>query len=94
MELQSLTPDFYRVKSGQNLMRIAAAFSVPVCRLARENGLTEEPRAGQVLKIPRECGNIYRVRGGESRTLLCGSKENFLSRNGTAALFPAQKVFL
>ena len=94
MKLQPLIPNFYRVKSGQNLVRIAAAFSVPICLLARENCLTEEPCAGQVLKIPQNCGNIYSVNGGESRTLLCGSPENFLSRNGTTALFPAQKVYV
>lgn len=94
MELEPLIPNFYRVKSGQNLSRIAAAFSVPICLLARENSLTEEPRAGQVLKIPQNCGNLYRVNGGESRTLLCGSPENFLARNGTTALFPSQKVFV
>ena len=94
MELQPLIPNFYRVKNRQKLSDIAAAFSVPVCRLARENALTEEPCAGQVLFIPQNCGNLYCPRGGESRTLLCGSEENFLSRNGTSALFPAQRVYV
>ena len=94
MELKPVVPTVYRVKSGQTLASIARAFGVPVCLLARENRLTEEPSAGSVLEIPQNCGNEYRVKGGESRTLLCGSPENFLARNGTRALYPAQRVFL
>lgn len=94
MELKPLVPIVYRMKSGQTLASVARAFCVPVCLLARENGLTEEPSAGQVLKIPQNCGNEYRVKGGESRTLLCGSPENFFARNGTHALYPAQRVYL
>ncbi len=94
MELQRLIPLFYRVKSGQTAAEIARAFSVPIALLARDNGLAEEPCAGQVLRIPQGCGNEYCVKGGESRTLLCGSPENFLARNGTSALYPTQRVFL
>ena len=94
MELKFSASLFYRVKSGQTLLCIARAFSVPPCLLARENGLSAEPRVGQILKIPQGCGNEYRVKGGESRTLLCGSPENFLARNGTHALYPTQHVFL
>ncbi len=94
MELKFGVPLFYRVKSGQTLSCIARAFCVPVCLLARENNLSREPCAGQILKIPRNCGNEYRVKGGESRTLLCGSAENFYGRNGTHALYPSQRVFL
>ena len=94
MQLKLETPEFYRVKSGQTLIDVARAFRVPVCLLARENGLFEEPCAGQILRIPACGGNEYRVKGGESRTLLCGSPENFSARNGTTALYPTQRVFL
>ncbi len=94
MNLKLMTPLFYRVKSGQTLASVARTFHVPVCLLARENNLNEEIFAGQVLKIPQLCGNEYRVSGGESRTLLCGSPETFLARNGTSALYPTQRVFL
>ncbi len=94
MGLCNFVPKFYRVKDGQTLAMVADAFSVPMTLLARENELRGEPFAGQVLSIPQHCGNVYRVKGGETRTLLCGSPENFLARNGTSALYPTQKVFL
>ncbi len=94
MKLQLYVPLFYRVKNGQTLLGIAEAFRVPLCRLARDNGLAGEPSAGQILTIPQDCGNEYRVKGGESRTLLCGSPETFRARNGTSALYPTQRVFL
>ncbi len=94
MELKLSVPLYYTAKKGQTLFDIADTFRIPVCLLARENALTEEPRAGQVLRLPQSCGNAYRVKGGESRTLLCGSEESFFARNGTRALYPSQRVYL
>lgn len=85
---------FYRVKKGQTLGSVAAAFGVPPRLLAERNGLTDEVREGQILKIPEAGRNLYRVRGGESKTLLCGSPENFYERNGTNCFYPCQAVFL
>lgn len=85
---------YYRVKRGQTVASIAAAFSLPPRVLAAENALTEEVRAGQVLFVPEIRRNLYTVRGGESRSLLCGSKENFEALNRTRRLYPAQTVFL
>lgn len=87
-------PQFYRVKRGQTLNGIAAAFGIPPRLLAKENNLSEEPRAGQVLKIPAKNCNLYRVRGSESKTQLCGSPEAFERKNGTACLYPEQLIFL
>ena len=85
---------YYRVKKGQTLSEIARTFLVPARVLAVANGLTEEVRAGQVLKIPARAGNLYVVRGGESKTLLCGSPESFERKNATVWLYPAQEIFL
>ena len=94
MKLLLSTPEYYRVKKGQTLQEIANAFHLPPRVLAYKNGLFEEPRAGQILYIPPACGNLYTVRGGESKALLCGSKENFEKKNCTKLLYPAQVVLL
>ncbi|MDE7295949.1 MAG: LysM peptidoglycan-binding domain-containing protein [Clostridia bacterium] len=87
-------PTYYRVKRGQTLLQIASAFGIPPRLLAKVNALTEEPRAGQVLKIPAKNCNLYRVRGAESKTQLCGSPEAFERKNGTHCLYPEQLIFL
>lgn len=94
MKLSICVPDFYRVKKGQTLTEIASAFRLPPRVLAKANALNSEVREGQVLKIPACAGNLYTVRGGESKTLLCGSKESFEERNGTKCLYPTQVIFL
>ncbi len=94
MELEFREQTYYRVKRGQNLALIAAAFSLPPRLLAEENGLKAEVEEGQILHIPKESRNLYLVRGGESMTELCGSKENFEKRNRTTCLYPTQIVFL
>lgn len=94
MELSLSIPDTYQVKSGQTVACIARTFSVPPSVLVKYNNLTEEVQAGQILKIPRERYNLYVVRGGESKSLLCGSPDRFLKINRTSAFYPAQIVFL
>ena len=94
VKLSLCIPSRYRVKRGQTLSQIGAAFGTPPRLLAAENGLGEEVCEGQVLLIPRETGNLYLVRGGESKTLLCGSPERFERRNGTRLLYIGQTVLL
>lgn len=94
MELVFCEQTYYRVKRGQRLGEIAKAFSLPPRYLAQENGLKEEVEEGQILFIPSERRNLYVVHGGESKTALCGSEENFELRNRTKCLYPAQIVFL
>lgn len=93
MELQLIRPKTHRVCRGQTLSSIARTFGVPPRLLAAQNGLTCEVTEGQILVIP-SAGNLYRVQGGESCTLLCGSVENFRKRNGTVCLYPTQEVLL
>lgn len=84
----------YRVKKGQTLNDLQNAFCIPARLIAIENALTEELRGGEVLFIPEAKGNLYVVRGGESKTLLCGSEERFFEKNKTNCLYPAQKILL
>ena len=78
---------FYRVKGGQTVEEIAAAFSVSTWLLVKENGLIKQPFAGQILRIPDEVGNRYTVQAGDSKALLCGSKEEFAKKNGTDVFY-------
>lgn len=94
MELQLCRSVLYRVKKGQSVREIALTFGMPPRVLAAENALTREVTEGQILTIPQERCNLYTVRGGESKSLLCGSDEAFESRNRTKCLYPAQVVFL
>ncbi len=87
-------PSYYRVKAGQTLVEIARAFKMPPRALAAHNALVGEVEAGQVLALPPCGGNLYTVRGGESRTLLCGSPQKFEEKNGTPHLYPGQSVWL
>ena len=87
-------PNFYKVKRGQTLGEIAAAFCVAERALVKENGLTEPPFEGQILRIPKERGNAYIASFDDSKTLLCGSEENFYKKNGTDILYAGMRVIL
>jgi len=93
MELILSRNRYYRVKRGQTLEIIASAFGIPPRLLASKNQLHEEIVTGQVLILPDSC-NLYEVKGGESKRILCGSEEAFEEKNGTALLYPAQIVSL
>ncbi len=92
--LKTEIPDFYKVKHGQTLEQIAAAFSVAERALVKENSLKEPPFEGQILKIPKERGNAYFASVDDSKTLLCGSEENFYKKNGTEHLYAGMRVIL
>ena len=94
MELSIEKRKYYRVKRGQTLGDVADAFCIPPCVLVACNALKGEVYEGQVLEMPQERRNLYFVRGGESKSLLCGSKENFQKRNGTANFYIGQTVWL
>ncbi len=93
MKLFLVVPEYYRVKRGQTLCGVAQTFGLPPRTLARENGLTEELFAGQVIRIPPKTGDLYVVRGGESKTLLSGSPQKFEEKNGKH-LYIGQSVLL
>ena len=82
------------MKTGQTVADIAKAFCVSERLLVKENGLTEEPKAGQILKIPQERGNSYTAKAGDTKTLLCGSDENYRRKNGTDILYIGMRVIL
>ena len=84
----------YQVKSGQSLQEIAEYFSVAERLLARENGLSAPPYAGQILRIPKERGNAYIVQAGDTKALLCGGEENYQRKNGTDIFYIGMRVIL
>ncbi len=83
---------FYKVKKGQSLEEIAAAFSTSPWLLVKENGLTTQPFVGQILSIPDEVGNEYTVQAGDSKALLCGGEENYRRKNGTDVFYIGMKI--
>lgn len=94
MELELVRKYFYRVKQGQTLESIAKTFGYPPRYLAACNHLTGDVEEGQILLLPKERRNLYTLCGGESKSLLCGSIENFESRNRTKNFYIGQTVFL
>lgn len=92
--LKTEIPDFYKVKKGQTLREIATAFCVAERALVKENSLKEPPFEGQILRIPKTCGNAYFATEHDSKTLLCGSEENFCKKNGTEHLYAGMRVIL
>ena len=85
---------FYRVKRGQTLRDIATAFACPERLIAGVNKLTEDVCEGDVLLLPEVEGNLYTVRGGESKRLLSGSEARCFEKNLTRCLYPTQKILL
>ena len=85
---------WYQVKKGQTVQDIANAFCVSERLLVYLNGLTAQPYAGQILEIPNASGNIYTVKAGDTKTLLCGSEENYRRKNGTDILYIGMRVIL
>ncbi len=93
MELSLVRPALYRVKRGQTAEEIAKTFGIPCRVLAAYNGLRAPPAAGALLAIP-PAEDLYRVQGGETKSLLCGSPERFAEKNATAFFYPGQEVCL
>ncbi len=85
---------FHIVREAQTLEKIAEFYSVSVYLLARENALTEQPFIGQVLKIPKQAGNAYFVKDGDTKALLCGSEEAYEQKNGTDIFYIGMRVIL
>lgn len=94
MKLLLSDAKLYRVKRGQTVASIARVFGTSPRLLASENALTEEVKEGQIIRIPAPCGNLYTVRGGESKTFLCGSAESFAQKNGTKCFYIGQTVLI
>ena len=85
---------YYQVKAGQDLRAIAEYFSVSEWLLVKENGLTDEPPVGALIKIPDEYGHAYIVQAGDTKELLCGSAENYRRKNGTDIFYIGMRVIL
>lgn len=92
--LKTERKSYYQVKNGQSLRQIADYFSVAEGLLVQANRLSAPPKAGQILSIPTETGNVYFVREGDSKALLCGSEENYRRKNGTDVFYIGMRVIL
>ncbi len=92
--LKTETRKYYQVKRGQSLGEIAEYFSVSPYLLARENGLQSPPEAGRILQIPTLKGNLYTVREGDTKELLCGSAERYERLNGTKLFYIGMRVII
>ena len=53
----------------------------------------EEVEAGQVLRLPKRAGDAYTVQAGDSKRLLCGTKEGY-ERNNGKYLYLGMRVIL
>lgn len=88
-------PRYYKVRKNQTLRAVAEAFSVPETRIAADNNLHGEIEEGQILILPKsDKGNLYVVRAGDTKELLCGSKEKYRQKNGTDAFYPGMKIWI
>ena len=88
-------PEYYQVQAEQTLQEIAWVFCISERVLARENCLTQEVQKGQILFIPKsEIGNRYTVKEGDTKSLLCGSEDNFFRRNATNRFYLGMQVIL
>lgn len=94
MELVLVEKKYLRVKRGQRIGDIARAYGIPACVLSKENALQGEVYAGQVLSLGIKRHDLYTVKGGESKSLLCGSPERFEALNATKRIYPGQTVWL
>ena len=74
------------------MQTIAAFFCVSPRLLVKENSLTAQPYAGQILRIPSAKGNAYTVREGDTKALLCGSEGRFERLNGTQDFYVGMSV--
>ena len=83
----------HRVGEGQTVESIAAAYRLPSRAIVLENSLTGEVYEGQILRLPKRRGDLYTVKAGESKKLLCGSEENYEKKNGKE-LYPGLKIWL
>ena len=86
--------NYYQVKKGQTLREVADYFSVSEYLLVQENGLRGALWQGQILRIPKEKGNIYFVQEGDTKALLCGSEEGYKKKNGTDIFYIGMRVIL
>ena len=83
----------HKVASGETLEKIAKTYRLPVRAIVKENGLKSEVWTGQVLILPLSQGDLYTAQAGDSKALLCGSKENYEKKNGKI-LYPTLKIWL
>lgn len=91
--LKTLRQNPYKVKKGQTLLSLSQELSTTPYALVAENGLTEELFEGQLLQLPPPA-NLYTVQAGDTKTLVCGSEENYRNKNGTDVFYIGMRILL
>lgn len=86
--------EYYKVKEGQTLSAIARHFSCPERLIVKENGLTKEVRAGQILRLPKERRHLYTAQEGDGKKLISGEESRYDTANGASSPYPGQQVYL
>ena len=86
----------YRAGEGDTALKISARFGVSVTRLIRDNNLTEEVEAGDVLVVEKT-GKSYTVKLGEDYSSVAEkfglSERELAAKNGDPPyLFYGQKI--
>ncbi len=92
--LRIIENHYYRLKTGDTLSLVAKAYKIPECALIGLNGLTEEPWAGYLLKLPSKEYSLYTVQAGDSKKNLCGSEERYRALNFTDEFFIGMKILI
>lgn len=88
------TISFYKVQKGEGIEGIARLFSLPPSLLVYENQLSKEVEEGEVLRLPKQSGNLYLVKIGDKKEDFFASEEEFQRKNGTKRWFVGQRIFL
>ncbi len=82
---------FLRVEQNQTVLSVSKEFSVPVCKLIKDNNLTRELEVGDLLYIEKEEGELYAVRPQDTVQSICKKfnkdEDEFLTQNGVPYVF-------
>jgi len=90
--------DYYTIKKGDNLYKIANKYDVDYNLLALINGLdlTDYIYPNQVIAIPKNGVNYYVTEEGDTLSDIAGklntNKESILNQNNTLYLLPDQLI--
>ena len=88
-----IIPKLYKVKRGQTIKMLASELSTTAYAIVGENHLIEELFEGQLIVLPRQ-GALYTVQAGDTKSLLCGSDEEYARKNRTQIFYPGMRALL
>ena len=93
-----LTEFAYRAEEGDTVLSLSERFSTTPTRIILSNGLTEELKAGEIVKIEKIDGTPYIVRPSDTLESLSGYNEEkrreIMNKNKTDYIFVGQKIYI